>query len=78
MLLILATVTLSMVIGNSEIFNRANIAKENTNENTAVEEIRLIVLEVQSEKGGKATLKDVVERLKEDKQNTYIIKKKQN
>ena len=44
-LLILAGVTLSMVMGESGIFNKANLAKEQTQKSTAKEIIRLQVLE---------------------------------
>ena len=44
-LLILAGVTLSMVMGNSGIFGKANIAKEQTQLSNAEETIRLAVLE---------------------------------
>lgn len=44
-LLILAGVTLSMVMGDSGIFNKANLAKEQTQISTAKEIIRMQVLE---------------------------------
>ena len=48
-LLILAGVTLSMVMGESGIFGKANKASVNTNLSSAKDAIRLAVLEVSSE-----------------------------
>ena len=54
-LLILAGVTLNMVMGDSGIFSKANVANEETNKMQALEELRLKVLEVQTDKNGTAT-----------------------
>ena len=72
-LLILAAVTLNMVIGDNGIFKKANIASEETNKSQALEELKLKVLEVQTEKDGNATLKDVIDSLNEDEQNLYKV-----
>lgn len=74
-LLILAAVILNMVIGDSSVIRKANIAKENTNYSVAYEEIKTKVLEAQAKKEGKAKLSDIVEQLKNDPQYEYIINK---
>lgn len=72
-LLILAGVTFNVVIGENGMFGKANVAKEETNKNQVLEELKIKVLEVQTEKGGNASLKDVIEALKNDKDNEYEI-----
>ena len=72
-LLILAGVTLNMVIGENGIFKKANSASLETNKSQALEELKLLVLEVQSEKNGNANLKDVVNKMNDDNQNEYIV-----
>ena len=62
-LLILAGVTLNMVIGENGILEKANISKEETNKSQALEELRIKVLDIQTEKNGQATLKDIIEEL---------------
>ena len=64
-LLILAGVTLSMVMGNSGLFNKANLAKEQTQKSTAEETIKLAVLENKTkEAAGETALTDT--ELKEE------------
>lgn len=72
-LLILAGVALNMVIGESGIFKKANIAQENTKKQQVIEELKIKVLEVQTQKNGKAKLKDVEEYFKSSNENIEII-----
>ena len=72
-LLILAGVTLNMVIGNNGIMTKANNAKESTNEKSALEEVKLKILEIQTNKEyEKITIRDVFEGFEESK-NFEII-----
>ena len=68
-LLILAGVTLSMVMGNSGIFGKANSAKEKTQKTTAEETIELAVLE------NKTTKASGEEGLSNDALKTEIAKR---
>lgn len=72
-LLILAAIAIQSVI-NSGLLNRANTAKDKQNEANALQEMSEIVAEVQIDELGKATLKDVVEKLRDIKDKTYIVK----
>ena len=64
-LLILAGVTLSIVMGDSGLFNKANLSKEQTQKSTAEETIKLAVLENKTkEAAGKTALTDT--ELKEE------------
>ena len=72
-LLILAGVTLNMVIGENGILEKANISKEETNKSQALEELRIKVLDIQTEKNGQATLKDIIEKLlKSDEYSLFM------
>ena len=71
-LLILAGVTLSMIMGDSGIFGKANNAKELTKQSQALEDIRLIVLEAKAENNGHATLANIMDKL-DKSSNTYAV-----
>ena len=73
-LLILAGVSIAILLGDNGLLSRAKYAKEKQEQANALEEMSLVVYEAQLRGKGKATLKDVVNILKEDTQNTYIIK----
>ena len=65
-LLILAGITLNMVIGKNGIMTKTNDAKEYTNEKSALEEVKLKILEIQANKEyEKITLKDVFKGFEE-------------
>ena len=72
-LLILAGVVLNMVIGEYGILRRTNTASELTNKNQALDELKLKVLEVQTNLKGKAGLKDILDELNNDEQNLYLV-----
>lgn len=72
-LIILSTVAINLSFGKNGIIDRAKQAKEETLKAQALEELKLKVLETQTEKAGKATLEDVINTLKNDKNNEYII-----
>ena len=71
-LLILAGVVISQLM-ESGLFNKTNMAKTETDKRKAFEELNLLVLEVQTEKEGSATLQDVVNKLQEDTNNEYAV-----
>ena len=71
-LLILAGITISQLT-DSGLFNKSNMAKTESDKSKALEELKLLVLELQIEKKGVATLQDVVNKLQEDVDNEYKI-----
>ena len=75
-LLILAGVTINMLIGENGILKKASVAKEETAQKQALEELNMKVLEVQINKNGNATLQDIVDYLDEDSENEYMISTK--
>ncbi len=76
-LLILAGVTLTMVIGESGIIHKAQESKDETLKSTALEDIKLRVLEVNTDKEGKATLEDIIGFFEENS-DVYTITKKES
>lgn len=58
------------------ILNKANRASKDTNDRAAEEEIKLIILEVQAENNGKATFENIIKKLEENKQETYVVTRK--
>ena len=76
-LLILAGVTLTMVIGESGIIHKAQESKDETLKSTALEDIKLRVLEVNADKEGKATLEDIIGFFEENS-DVYTITKKES
>lgn len=72
-LLILAGIAIAALTGKNGLFQRARQAQENTNVEQIIEELKLKVMDVQTQKEGKATLKDFVEYLDKDEEETYII-----
>lgn len=58
------------------ILNKANRASKDTNDRAAEEEIKLIILEVQAENNGKATFENIIKKLDENKQETYVVTRK--
>lgn len=72
-LLILATITISALTGENGLITRTKEAREKVLYNTAYEELKLKILEVQSEKMGEITLADIVKKLEEDTENQYIV-----
>lgn len=72
-LLILAGVTINMVLGDNGLFNKAKTSENEYVKSQTLEEMRLKTVEVQIEKKGKGTLKDLVEYLENDNENEYII-----
>lgn len=80
-LLILAGVTLNMVIGENGIFNRAQLAKEETNKNSAKEILKLKILEYNAECSStdkEVTLKGFKEYLENNEEVEYIKLYKDN
>lgn len=73
-LLILTGVSLTMIMGEQGIFNKANIASKKTQKSQVIEEIRLKILEAETDKDGAATLKDLAICLQKDSEYTYVIK----
>jgi type II secretory pathway pseudopilin PulG len=71
-LLILAGVALSMIMGDSGLFGKANSARDLTKQSQALEDVRLIILEAKAENNGNATLLDVIKKLY-NSSNTYIV-----
>lgn len=74
-LLILAGVSLSMIMGESGMFNKANNAKILTNRAQAEEDVRLRILDYQIENGGvKPTLKQLAIYLRDRVADVYDVK----
>lgn len=71
-LLIIAGVTITQLVQNG-LLGKAKTVKEKTIEETAKEEIELIIFEVQAENEGEATLKNIVKKLQEKENSTYIV-----
>ncbi len=75
-LLILAGVTLNMVMGENGIFGKANIAKENTNLNSAQETLNLKIttcqMNVYSTEKRMPTLQELANELDEDNEIEYV------
>lgn len=72
-LLILAGITITAIGGKEGIFNIAKESTDKSIEETAIEEIKLLVYEIQMESQGKVTLQQIVKKLEEDRKNTYIV-----
>ena len=60
-------------MGENGLFSNAKKSSEKTKIQSALEELNLKIMDVQTIKGGEATLQDIVEVLKDDKQYTYIV-----
>ena len=73
-LLILAGITIIALTGDNGLFSRAKEAREKTKIEEAQEELNMLIMQVQTDKEGMATLTDIVEELKNNGQYTYIIK----
>ena len=71
-LLILAGISI-MVLTNTGLFNKAQKAEQENNVAQVVEDLKLKVMEVQTEKNGNATLVDFVQYLSKDENEIYII-----
>lgn len=80
-LLILAGVTLSLTLGNNGIFNTAKQAGEETNKQTAIETMRVKIMNMQTvtyaEKGRMPTLQELADNLCEDNEIAYVSLSKQ-
>ena len=63
-----------MIVGKNNIITKAKLSKERYLSSQVLEELKLKVLEVQSNKNKMATLEDVVDYLNNDNENNYIIK----
>ena len=72
-LLILAGVTIATITGENGILTRARIAEEESKRQSALEELKVKVLEVQTDKKGNATLKDFVKYLEDDESSIYTV-----
>ena len=72
-LLILAGVSFVFVFGKNGIINKAILAKEENEKNQALEELRVKMLEIQTDKQGNATLQDVIQAFNDDEKNEYIV-----
>lgn len=71
-LLILAGISI-MVLTNTGLLNKAQKAEQENNVAQVVEDLKLKVMEVQTEKNGNATLVDFVQYLSKDENEIYII-----
>ena len=74
-LLILAGISIS-ALTQTGLFGKAKKAKVEAERTRALEELRLLVMEVQTDKKGNATLRDVIEKLKNDVDNEYEVSEK--
>ena len=72
-LIIIAGVSIGAISQNNGLLKNSLIAKEETKKAQALEELRLKIINVQAEKEGNATLLDIVNEFKQDKENEYII-----
>ena len=72
-LLILAGASIAMLVGENGIINKAKQAKRENLESQLLEELKLKVIDIQIQKQGEATLQDIVDNLKSDTENEYII-----
>ena len=72
-LIIIAGVSIGAISQNNGLLKNSLIAKEETKKAQALEELRLKIINVQTEKEGNATLLDIVNEFKQDKENEYII-----
>ena len=72
-LIILTTVAINLSFGKNGIIDKVRQSKEETLKSQALEELKIKILETQTEKEGNATLEDVVNTLKNDTNNDYII-----
>ena len=72
-LLIITGITISELVSNDSIIVKTQKAKEENLKNQIFEEMKLKIYEIQTEKRGNATLKDVVEYFKNDGENEYIL-----
>lgn len=70
-LLILLGITINLSIGDRGIIRQAKKSTNETNKEQALEELRLIILETQTEKEGKAKVINVVRKLNHNKE--YFI-----
>ena len=71
-LLILAGITMGILM-NTGLFKKTQKAKQENNIAQVVENLKLKVMEVQTEKEGSATLIDFVQYLSKDDNETYVI-----
>ena len=71
-LLILAGVTINE-IRNNGLFSKVINSKEETLKSQSLEELKLKVSEIQVERIGQASLKDIAISLKNDTENKYIV-----
>ena len=74
-LLILAGVTIATLTGENGLLGKAAAAKEASKKADAIEDIKLKIIEVQSEKKGNATLKDLIEYLENIENEEYKVTK---
>lgn len=71
-LLILAGITMA-ILTNTGLLRKSKKAEQENNVSQVIENLKLKVMEVQTEKNGNASLKDFVEYLSQDKNEEYII-----
>lgn len=74
-LLILAGIVLIGILSDKGVIGKAKSSKQNTLEAQAIEDIRVIILEVKTENLGEFTFEKLVEKL-EQKPDIYIIRRK--
>ena len=72
-LIIIAGVSIGAINQNNGLLKKLQIAKEETKKSQALEELELKIINVQAEKNGNATLLDIINEFKQDKENEYII-----
>ena len=73
LLLILAGVTINGIFNNNGLFSKVINSKEETLKSQSLEELKLKVNEIQLEKKGQVSLKDIAISLKNDTENKYIV-----
>jgi len=73
-LLIIAGIVLTFVLGENGLIERAQQAKLKQIKEDVLEDVQLKILEVQTENEGRGTLQQVVEKLNSNEQNEYLIK----
>lgn len=71
-LLILAGISIA-TLTNTRLFKNVKLAKEKEEISQALEELKIKIMEVQTQKNGNANLEDIITYFKNDNENEYII-----
>ena len=75
-LLLLSAITIQMTLGKDGLLNKTSIAKEESDYNRALEEVKMIVVKAGVEANTKKKeleLSDVIEELKKESGYTYTV-----